>query len=315
MAHELDDLDPEQERDFYQRHGGVLITKRGDVEVWDFGNHDDEATDGEEDGLPIVGFGEAHPELLGSGQGQVALLYQAAERLMGGLDIGPQGWRDCVSWGVGGAVDLRACVEAESGAGERYSWDDRVCTEALQGLAANEFNSSKGWTNSRLGTLAARDGGTVSRRTLGAYAWKRAQQWAENGLPNEHEVEALRHRARDVSRISNFYEARDAIFSGYPMAIGSNQAFLNLGRRNADGFAVPATKVEWKHCMKFVAMRDDEKPGVLCLNSWSPNSGPRGKYSDIPDGSFWVDVDTCNRMLQSGAGFAIGGFEGYPPAA
>jgi hypothetical protein len=63
--------------------------------------------------------------------------------------------------------------------------------------------------------------------------------------------------------------------------------------------------------MKFIGMRDDNRPGLLCLNSWRPNAGPKGKYDDIPDGSFWIDSAICDYMIKNGGAFTVGSFDGY----
>lgn len=227
------------------------------------------------------------------------------------LDIGPQQSIDCVSWGVGGAIDLRACVEVLSGEQEVYAWDLRVCTEALHALARVEHSGGMRGTNSVRGTIAVRDGGTLSRQLLGPYSSDRAVAWARSGLPDDYEAAARAHRARDISRVDDFEQARDALHNGYPVVVGSNIGFRQGGRRDDDGFARRGGK--WRHCMKFVAMKDDQRPGLLCLNSWSPNMGPKGTYA-IPDGSFWVDARDTDIMLAQGGGFAVGGFEGYNSA-
>lgn len=305
----------EEDREFFRSMGGTRRrAAREDVEIWDFGETpEDEMPAMRDDAPKIPEFSVVHKKLKETGAGKVRLLYQAANRVFGrDLDIGPQRWKDCVSWGFSGAIDLRACVEVEEGGGETYHWAGRVCTEVVQALAAFEY----GWpggngTNSRRGAVAVREGGTLSRKLLGTYSGRRAEEWATSGLPNEYEDDARKHRARDVSRIRSFDEARDAIFNGMPIAIGSSQAFLNRGRRNSEGFATASVNKQWWHCMKFVAMRDDAQPGLLCLNSWSPNKGPKGDFEDIPKGSFWVTKKTCERMFDIGAGFAVGNFEGY----
>jgi hypothetical protein len=246
MADSLED-EYEAERAVYREAGGVLVSKADEeFETWDFGEDDGESGEESLAFPPIPSFASAHAGLVGKGKGQVKLLYQAAYRVMRHLDAGPQRWRDCVSWGVSGAIDLRACVEVEEQKAEHYGWEERVCTEALQALAAHEYNSGRGTTNSRLGVIAAREGGTISRKILGAYSGPRAKAWAASGLPDRYEPQAKRHRVRDVSHVRSFADARDAIYAGLPVVIGcSKLGFRNHGsgiqkasrrhRRSLDG--------------------------------------------------------------------------------
>ena len=74
-----------------------------------------------------------------------------------------------------------------------------------------------------------------------------------------------------------------------------------------------ATGVVHHNCMVFIGVRHNPRPGLLCLNSWGPGwiSGP--KYpDDMPEGSFWVDKSTVNRMLAGRDSFAISGYGGFP---
>lgn len=308
MTEMPDDWGPE-DPELYIAAGGIRRTEKNGEETWDFGFIPEEELAEPLPGSRAPAFSTAHADLLGAGAGQTTLLYEAARQVMGrDLDIGPQKSIDCVSWGVGGAIDLRACVEVLVGEREAYAWDLRVCTEALHALARVEHSGGIRGTNSVRGTIAARDGGTLSRRLLGPYSGARAEAWAKSGLPDQYEAVAREHRARDISRVDRFSEARDAIFNGYPVVVGSNIGFRQGGRRDNEGFAQRWGR--WRHCMKFVAEKDDQRPGLLCINSWSPNAGPKGAYA-IPDGSFWVDARDVDAMLGQGGGFAIGGFEGY----
>jgi hypothetical protein len=65
--------------------------------------------------------------------------------------------------------------------------------------------------------------------------------------------------------------------------------------------------------MAVIGYRADKK-GYLILNSWGPKwvKGPAGKYSDIPDGSFWCDEPTMARILAQGDSYAVSGVKGFP---
>jgi hypothetical protein len=158
--------------------------------------------------------------------------------------------------------------------------------------------------------LAVRQGGTLSRERLGPYNPSRAKQWGADGLPDALEPEARYHAIRRTTLVLSFEEARDAIANGYPVAVCSAQGFQMV--RDAEGFAAPHGT--WYHCMKFIASRDDHRPGLLCMNSWgaSAHSGPKGIHN-IPDGSFWVDASVCTQMFRSWQdSYALSQFDGYP---
>src|SRR5690606_38137456 len=112
----------------------------------------------------------------------------------------------------------------------------------------------------------------------------------------------------DVVLVTTFREAGAAIQSGYPVAVCSGQGFAS--QRDGQGFA--AARGSWAHCMVFIGVRFD-RPGLLCLNSWGPRwiGGPKWP-DDQPDGSFWVDARTCDRMLAGRDSFAISGYRGFP---
>ena len=112
------------------------------------------------------------------------------------------------------------------------------------------------------------------------------------------------------NRVRTWDEAAAAIESGYPVVVCSMQGFQT--RRDEDGFCAGPPGLRWAHCMCFVAVRYGSRPGLLCLNSWGPNAcgGPKWP-SDQPDGSFWVEKVTADRMLSAGDSFAVGSISGF----
>jgi hypothetical protein len=205
--------------------------------------------------------------LLGSGEGKTVLLYEAARAVMGrDLDAGPQAIGDCVGWAFAGGVDLLACVEIVAGEAESYDWEGRASTEVIYALSRREYGSANRWidgSSSSWAATAVRKGGTLSRARVGAYDPQRAREWGRTGLPNDLEEEAEEHRVAKTALVGNFAEARDALANGYPVAVGSNVGFAT--ERDAEGFC--GRKGKWNHCMKFVAVKDDERPALLCMNS------------------------------------------------
>ena len=181
----------------------------------------------------------------------------------------------------------------------------------IYALSRREYGNVNRWidgSSSSWAATAVRKGGTLSRRRVGAYDSNRARSWGKTGLPNDLEEEAANHRVAQAAFVANYAEARDALANKYPIAVGSNVGFET--GRDEDGYC--ARKGKWNHCMKFVAVKDDERPALLCMNSWAEVSptGPQGRYA-IPAGSFWVDAETFNLMLKQKGAFALPGFSGY----
>jgi hypothetical protein len=111
-----------------------------------------------------------------------------------------------------------------------------------------------------------------------------------------------------VALVKTFDEAAAAIASGYPVPVCSGQGFSST--RDKDGFS--RASGSWSHCMCFNSVRFDRR-GLLCQNSWGPDwiKGPKWP-EDQPDGSFWVDEATVNRMLRGEDSFAVSAYEGFP---
>lgn len=304
----------DEEEQLFRDVGGepMLMGLEGETE-WNFGWYPlNPLVDPQfKPGLPRL-FSDEAKSLKGSGAGKTVLLYEAARQVMGrDLDSGPQAIGDCVGWAFAGAVDLLACVEIVAGEAESYDWDGRASTEVIYALSRREYGSANRWvdgSSSSWAATAVRKGGTLSRRRVGAYDPDRARSWGRTGLPNDLEEEAANHRVAKAALVASYGEARDALANGYPIAIGSNVGFETA--RDADGYC--ARKGKWAHCMKFVAVKDDERPALLCLNSWGEVSptGPQGKCA-IPAGSFWVDAETCDVMLKQRGAFVLAGFSGY----
>lgn len=300
--------------EFMRSVGGLKIVTGNDAEQWYFGWIPRQAAIESLIGdLSLDTFTSSAPDLVGSGKGKTVLLYEAARQIMGqDLDPGPQQIGDCVGWGFSGCLDLLACVEVMAGESEAYSWDMRASPEVIYALSRIEYGDIKhrdrDGSTGLWAKTALRKGGSISRSVIGPYSGDRARRWGASGLPDEYEPIAEEHKIGYASLIGSYEAARDAIANGYPVAVCSNQGFE--GSRDQDGFIDPSGS--WAHCMKFVACKDDERPALLCMNSWGAHSpgGSRGKY-DIPSNSWWVDAKTCTAMLKEGDSYAIGQFSGY----
>lgn len=235
--------------------------------------------------------------------------------------VGRQGIGDCVSFGFAHGADVHLAVMWSLG--DSADWKP-TATESIYGGSRVEARglTRGGWSDGSYGSAAAkwlREYGLVFRQPydtvdLTHYSSQRAKDWGNygNGGQNDNghlDEEARKHPVRTVALVTTFEEASAAIHSGYPVPVCSMVGFRM--QRDAHGFAQP--QGTWPHCMCFVAVRHGQRPGLLCLNSWGPNwiSGP--KYpSDMPDGSFWVDRKTVDRMLAQNDSFAVSGYDGFP---
>ena len=265
------------------------------------------------------------PGLFGHDDDQPVLLYRAlyeayAATHGGQWIVDAQEIGDCVSWGGAHSVDIAGAVLWKLNLSATWK---PAATEALYGGSRVEARgvSQGGYRDGSNGGWLAkfvRDYGVVFREQyptvdLTHYSGQRAKDWGNfgcGGRDDNGRLDALckQHPVRDVALVTTFNEAAAAIRSGYPVAVCSGQGFSR--KRDADGFA--AGSGNWAHCMCFIGVRTDRE-GLLCLNSWGPNwiSGPKWP-ADMPDGSFWVDRRTAERMLAGRDSFAFSGFAGFP---
>lgn len=242
-----------------------------------------------------------------------------------------QGIGDCVSFGWHHGIGIASAVEWKLG--NIAEWH-LPATEAIYGGARVEGCGKNGdgsrpvggYSDGAYGAAAARfvhsekgGGGVLFRQNypghfdLTKYSPQRAKEWGAFGCGGKGdngwaETTGKPHRVHTVALVKTFEEAAAAIDSGYPVPVCSNQGFSST--RDKDGFC--AARGKWGHCMCAVATRYDRQ-GVLILNSWGPSwvSGP--KYpDDQPDGSFWCEKGTFNRMLAGEDSFAVSAVEGFP---
>jgi hypothetical protein len=261
----------------------------------------------------------AMSEIRGSGAGQVALLYDAVQQVTGRWWPNEQTIGDCVSHGAAQAVRTLMCVEIAI-KGENEKWITDVATEPI--YAGSRVEIGGGQLGTRDGSIGAwgaqwiKEWGILLRQLynpydLTTYSGAKARQWGrpENGCPDILEPIAREHPVRTVSLVQSYEDARDLIANGYPITVASMVGFNDT--RDSEGFL--RASGTWAHQMFFSAVDDaHRRPGLLCENSWGPNwvTGPT-RHSQ-PPGSFWVDVETVNRMFAQGDSWVVSNFEGYP---
>lgn len=267
-------------------------------------------------------FDSSGRSIEGTGRGQVRLLHKCIEKVTGREWVpSRQTIGDCVSHGF--AHGVMALMAAEICAGERERWGGSVATEPIYAAARVEIGGGQlsgdgcygGWAAKAVQQFGTVVRGKYGRIDLTEYSGSVAKSWGRrgNGCPDSLEPHMQEHTVRSASLVTSYKEARDAIFNGYPVPVCSGQGFTST--RDSDGFAKP--RGSWSHCMCFIGVDDDSKrKGLLCLNSWGPSwiRGPRRHGQ--PRGSFWVDADVADRMLNRRSdSYALSGFDGYPAKA
>lgn len=273
--------------------------------------------------LPHRDIRAAAPELFDDHQarGPPVLLYRALYAVQPGWTVGRQGIGDCVSWGFAHGADILLAVDFKLGrSGEWHS----AATEAIYGGSRVEARGKTfaGYSDGSYGAAAAkwlRDWGIVYRQKydtidLSVYSAKLAKEWGAYGAGGKDDggrldAIAKSHPIRTIALVTSFVDAAAAIENGFPIPVCSDQGFSET--RDSDGFAKPSGS--WAHCMVFVGVRYEPRPGLLCLNSWGPNwiRGPPWP-EDMPAGSFWVDAKVVDRMLGQRDSFALSNYEGFP---
>lgn len=269
--------------------------------------------------MPRAILADHNQAIAGTGEGKVALLYEAVRQLHGSFPINNQTVGDCVSMGAAGCAQVLMATDIVL-RGDREEWMGLVATEPIYAGSRVEVGGGQlGNSDGSVGAWAAKwmtDWGIIVRGKYGMidlteYSGQRAREWGRRGVgcPDELEPIAREHPIKTASKCTSYEQARDAIVNGYPVSVASMVGFND--RRDSDGFL--RRSGSWAHQMYFAGVDDDYKrPGLLCVNSWGLSwvSGPT--RHNQPEGSFWVDADTCDSMLGQGDSFAYSGFEGFP---
>lgn len=278
-------------------------------------------------------FRQAGRECLAKAQGRDTYLYRSLyrahqKRYGKPFVVGRQLNGSCVAWGWHHGVLIAEAVEWDIG--NREEPPLIPSTESIYGLARVEVQKHPcdgarpygGFSDGSWGSAAAEavsKWGVLYRKQysfadLTTYDGKVEKDWGAYGCGGQGDncvadEAAKATPAMYVALVTKWDEAAAAIEAGYPVPVASDQGFEM--RRQADGSARPSGS--WMHEMCFIGVRykanDPQLSGdqMLCLNSWGVNahSGPLSP-PDQPEGSFWVDRKTVERMLSQGDSFAVG---------
>lgn len=266
-------------------------------------------------------FADHAAEIAGSGRGQQALLVPYLEKASGQKyfpsiqDIG-----DCTSHAMAMGVNILTGVQiVMHGRPER--WVAPAATEPIHAGARVEIGGSKiksrrdgacvSWAGDwvqQYGVLLRQKYGDIDLTT---YNPSLARQWGSRyvGVPDSLEAIAKEHPVKTIKVTTSWSEARDLIFNGYPVVIGSTIGFNS--KSDSDGFLSPGPT--WWHALLLAGIDDKSKrPGGLILNWWAPSwtSGPKHKLG-TPTSAFWADADVIDNMLSQGDSIALSNYVGY----
>lgn len=269
------------------------------------------------------------PEWDGVGAGQTRLLYKDYKSVHGKTYVpriqGPA--PSCVGQSTAAAVDFLAAVEIRAGDPERVppASADASVIYGLSRIEIGGVGPGGGGSHNLWAAQALTEYGVVARLNYPLLGYdlrepspSRCVQFGSAGIPTGLEMIARLHPVKDYISIDYYEECRDAIYMGCPVVVGSSQGF-GEGRltRDKDGFLNPPRRAffpsVWNHSMVIIGVSDEGRRGCLVLNSWGDSwvNGPK-RFGDEPEGSFWVDWEVIERMVQQGDSFALRGFRGYP---
>lgn len=265
-------------------------------------------------------FSDTQAALFGDDENTDALVYRFYAKLHGQVypaqNQGQIG--SCIGVGYSGAVAHALAGQAILKRGPPQDKVPLISSEVIYGGSRVDVNGGRvpfsgdgsvgAWAVKWLST-----GGIVGRKVYGkydlsAYSVERCREWGNKGVPADLKPECLKNLCK-YALVKSAEEARKALQQGYPIAVCSNQGFST--QRDSEGFLRP--QGQWAHCMFIAGYRGGERKGFLIVNSWGSDwvTGPKGSYADIPDGSFWADVATVNRMMKQEDSYAISGVGGF----
>jgi len=269
--------------------------------------------------LPFPLFKDAYGNIKGTGKGKTLLLPDIVRKVIGYFPMGHQLTGDCVSFGAGYATTVLSALQIALGKLEVF--EGEVATEPIYGGSRIQVGGGAlGYGQGSVGLWAAkwlnryaviiRKNYTDFGIDLSKYDVDKATKWGNpnNGCPDALVKANSNHLVKTISQVNSYEEARDAIYNGYPITVASNVGFSSM-TRDSEGFM--RASGSWAHQMYFCGVKDDNRPGLLCCNSWGTDWSHGPRPMDIPEGSFFVDADTVNMMFAQGDSWVFSNFDGF----
>ena len=224
----------------------------------------------------------------------------------------------CVSFGFAGAIETTLASQAALKRGPAQIAVPDVVQEVIYGGSRVDANGGRVPFNGdgSTGAFAVKwlsTGGIIARGKYGvhnleAYSVDLCRKWGQQGVPSDIKPECVKNLCK-YALVRSADEARKALQQGYAISVCSSQGFNQT--RDSEGFLQP--QGTWMHCMFIAGYRGGDRKGFLIVNSWGADwvRGPKGSFSDIPDGSFWAEPSVVDRMLKQEDSFAISGVGGF----
>jgi hypothetical protein len=222
----------------------------------------------------------------------------------------------CVGHGTVGAIHYSMSAEICAGQAEQCK---PLCPEIAYAGGRVEIGKSRlGFRDGCIGAWSAKftveygnlaRGKYLSKYDFTEYNAAKCRQLGTAGVPNDLEPILAEHKITSITKITNFHDAVLALAQGYGIQVASSQGFSSM-RRDKEGYC-PA-QGRWMHSMCFVGYRRTGRTGLFCLNSWGTESttGPKS-HEDAPSAGWWVDEETCDKMLSQGDSWAFAGLNGF----
>lgn len=277
---------------------------------------------------PVRYFQQDGAHLKNTGRGKRVLLWKFFERLVGSpLIPHDQGGGDCVGQAYALGIDVLTSVQIAV-ARRRHRWVAKAAVEPIYAGSRVEIGNGKLRGPGSNGIWAAKwckEYGILHRKPyldgkydFTTYSFDKGRRWGHKcnrctswggGIPDDLEPIAKQHPIKTYKKVQAWAEARDAVTNGYPVIICSNIGFHDS--RDKDGFV--AEKGKWFHCFLLAGIDDlSIRSGGLLINSWGPNWIDGPKRFGQPEGSFWAEPLTLNKMLRQGDSYAISDYVDLP---
>lgn len=265
--------------------------------------------------LPIQGFDETPAYRAGDEPEQV-FLWEFPRRLFGQpipcrdqKDVGA-----CVAFGEACAIEHLICIQIAQGRNEEYH---DVSQEVIYGGSRVQIGNGRIRGDGSTGAWGAQWSkqygqvarGVHGRHDLTSYSTTTCRQFGSRGVPDDLVPLARQRPCRAITPVRTAAECRLALANGYTVTVASSQGFRMS--RDSEGFC--AASGTWMHQMCILGYQKGTRPGFWIQNSWGPDAhkGPKGA-GNPPDGGFWADERTVERMLAQGDSFAHGDMDGFP---